>query len=373
MKELNIYIDKKILDEEYEIYLKKFLDKHGIKSKFSRVFRDDNNQIIKYDYYFFLFAKYQPLNFWKKYKDSIINHTPAYKNIYYKNLLIKYLSDDIYTNLKYLPFSFVVDPKKDNTHNINNNIKIYKKLFEKNNLKNLWILKPYDGGLGNDIMICKEEDIHKNIRAFKKIVVIQKYIENPLLLNNKKFHIRVYVLIIPNNINNICKGYKVYYNNNYFACSSIVDYDEKKIEEKKIHITNASVQGYKTLDSNLMFFDKKTINEILVIDILDKKIKDICKTIFLKENFPNLINPYQEANCYELYGLDFLIDTNENVWLLEINVSPGLSIQTSTVRQKIVPQMMEDMFSLIFSNISDIKVSTTVKDLELLGKIDYLE
>jgi hypothetical protein len=35
MKEYSIYIDKKIDDPEYEIYLKKFLEKNNIKSTYS--------------------------------------------------------------------------------------------------------------------------------------------------------------------------------------------------------------------------------------------------------------------------------------------------------------------------------------------------
>lgn len=390
MKELSIYIDKKIDDPEHEIYLKLFLEKNNIKSTYSTNLRNSKKKIIKYDYYIFLFAKYLPLNFWKKYSDSIINHTPGYKNIYYKNLLIKFLSDNMYINLKYLPYAFVVNPKIDNTKNITNNLKIYYKLYpQKNNndsnseqdleqdleqnSTNLWIMKPYDGGLGNDIMISKEKDISNNAKTFKKLVVIQKYIENPLLLNNKKFHIRTHVLLIPIIIDNLCTGYEVYYDNNYFACTSLHDYNKTNITNRAIHITNPNLQDEETVDNDLIYLDKKVLNEIVVIDILDKKILNMCKDIFLKENLPNIINPYQEANCYELFGLDLLIDTNENVWLLEINVSPGMDIITSSVKKEIIPQLMEDMFTLIFTKIKNMKVTTTIKNLKLIGTVNYLE
>jgi hypothetical protein len=289
--------------------------------------------------------------------------------------------------LKYLPYAFVVNPKNDNTKNITNNLKIYNKLYQekKSNDSNsegsqnvegstkLWIMKPYDGGLGNDIMISKEKDINNNVKTFKKLVVIQKYIENPLLLNNKKFHIRTHVLLMPIIIDNLCTGYEVYYDNNYFACTSLYDYNKMNITDRAIHITNPNLQDEETVDNDLIYLDKKALNEIVVIDILDKKIIKMCRDIFLKENLPNIINPYQEPNCYELFGLDLLIDTDENVWLLEINVSPGMDIITSNVKKEIIPQLMEDMFTLIFTKIKNMKVTTTIKNLKLIGTVGYLE
>lgn len=49
--------------------------------------------------------------------------------------------------------------------------------------------------------------------------------------DNKKFHIRVHILLIPIIKYNICEGYEVYY-----------DYDIKNIIDIPSHITNSNLQ-----------------------------------------------------------------------------------------------------------------------------------
>ena len=44
--------------------------------------------------------------------------------------------------------------------------------------------------------------------------------------------------------------------------------------------------------------------------------------IAVQTEIPN--NP----NCFELFGYDMMIDTNEKVWLIEVNSSPSLARET---------------------------------------------
>ena len=57
-----------------------------------------------------------------------------------------------------------------------------------------FICKPSKGRGGEGItLVRKFSDLPKN--AFTNEYLIQKYVENPLLINNKKFDVRLYVLI----------------------------------------------------------------------------------------------------------------------------------------------------------------------------------
>jgi D-alanine-D-alanine ligase-like ATP-grasp enzyme len=49
------------------------------------------------------------------------------------------------------------------------------------------------------------------------------------------------------------------------------------------------------------------------------QIKDITKKVF------NKMSEVMEhrANCFELYGLDFVIDQRHKCWLIEANMSPA--------------------------------------------------
>jgi len=374
MNKLKIYIDKRIDDPEYSIYIKKFFDNNEIEIFISTELKNSSNNYNKYDYYIFLFTKKIPMNFWNINKSSIINHAPCYNNIYYKNLLIKFLSDNLYFNFKFMPYSFTLNLKLDNSKNIKANLKIYKMLnSQKKNYSNkYWIMKPYNGGLGTNLLIVKKKEIEESLKKYKYHVVIQKYIDNPLLIDNKKFHIRVHVLLIPIIINKICEGYEIYYDPNYFGCMSLYEYDQKNTNDTSIHITNPNLQKETEVDNDLLFIDKKKMSQYLNIENLDKNILNLCKLIFLKENLPNIINPYKETNCYELFGLDLLLDNTERLWLLEINVSPGMDIFTSTVKKNIIPQLLNDMFTLIFSKIKKIQIKDKVNNLKLIGSNKYL-
>ena len=178
--------------------------------------------------------------------------------------------------------------------------------------------------------------------------------------------------MIPIIKNNNCTGYEIYYDNNYFICSSLYEYNKDDIHNKSIHITNPNLQNEEIADNELIFLNKDKLNDVLVVEMLDKKILDLCKIIFMKENLPNILNPYQETNCYELFGLDLILDDTGKLWLLEINISPGLDIMTSSVKKSIIPQLMEDMFTLIFTKIKKMNIKTKVKNLKLIGTNYYL-
>jgi hypothetical protein len=66
------------------------------------------------------------------------------------------------------------------------------------------------------------------------------------------------------------------------------------------------------------------------------QIKDITKKVF------NKMSEVMEhrANCFELYGLDFVIDQSHKCWLIEANMSPACAHRKG---QKWLTEMADDM------------------------------
>ena len=68
--------------------------------------------------------------------------------------------------------------------------------------------------------------------------IIQKYIERPLLINKRKFDIRMYGLLT--SINGVLNGY--FYEEGYLRTSS-KEFTLKNLSKKTIHLTNDAVQN----------------------------------------------------------------------------------------------------------------------------------
>ena len=55
------------------------------------------------------------------------------------------------------------------------------------------------------------------------------------------------------------------------------------------------------------------------------------------------LNPGRRENCFELFGMDFMIDQNFKVWLIEENTNPALEI-CCTLLSRIIPSLIDNVF-----------------------------
>ena len=58
-----------------------------------------------------------------------------------------------------------------------------------------------------------------------------------------------------------------------------------------------------------------------------------------------IIDPYRRRNCFEVFGYDFIIDEDFNVWLIEVNTNPCLE-ESSSLLKMLLPRMVDDMLKL---------------------------
>lgn len=67
---------------------------------------------------------------------------------------------------------------------------------------------------------------------------------------------------------------------------------------------------------------------------------DAIKSVFTKLNS----NPNSgKVFSFEIFGLDFMLDENFNIWLIEINTNPCLEL-SSPLLGRIIPNMLENAF-----------------------------
>ena len=61
------------------------------------------------------------------------------------------------------------------------------------------------------------------------------------------------------------------------------------------------------------------------------------------ESIKNQINPNKA--CFELFGYDFLVDSDNETWLIEVNTNPCLE-ESSPLLGLLIPRMINDALKL---------------------------
>ena len=203
------------------------------------------------------------------------------------------------------------------------------------------------------------------------IIIIQKYIEKPFLYNGRKFDIRIWVLI--------SHKMDVYIFKEGHLKASSVNYNINN-NNSFIHLTNYSLQKY-----NENFSKYETGNEIsfkifqqYLNTLGEGKVFNFRELIFPKfkniielttKSSKNLINQKNKKYCFEIFGYDFMMDEDKNIFLIEINTNPGLEI-SSEIISILVPRMIEDSLRITVDELFDTEYSEewTEKDGSYISK-----
>lgn len=238
----------------------------------------------------------------------------------------------------------------------------FTKYFEDQAKRSTWIIKPGENtNRGNGIVICNSLDqIKSELRnnpypeTGEHTYIIQKYIDKPFLVNKRKFDIRLYALITA--VNGVIQCY--FYQEGYIR-TSCKDYNAKSLDNKFIHLTNDAIQkksedygkyesgnkmSYKDFQKYLQNkrFGKDFTTEVL--PIIKKIVLDTIKASFC------VLDHSKRMHTFEIFGYDFLLDSDLKPWLLEVNTNPCLEI-SSTILARIIPAMLENAFKIAIDPI----------------------
>ena len=147
-----------------------------------------------------------------------------------------------------------------------------------------------------------------------------------------------------------------------------------------IHLTNYSLQKY-----NKNFSKYELGNEISFesfqqfLNTLGEKSFNFRETIIPKfkeiielsgKATKSIINRSKKNYCFEIFGYDFMMDEDKNVYLIEINTNPGLEI-SSKVIEILVPRMIEDALRLTIDDLFETKYSEEWTDEKGEYKSNY--
>ena len=203
--------------------------------------------------------------------------------------------------------------------------------------------------------IRSELKSNPHTKTGKHTFIIQKYIEKPFLVNKRKFDIRCFSLITC--LNGVTQGY--FFSEGYLRTAS--KNFSLSITNKYIHLTNDAVQKHsedygKFENGNKMSYndfqryldnhytDKSVsfIEEIL--PQIKKIVRDTMQAVFLK------LDPNNRAHSFEIFGYDFLIDSDLKPWLLEVNTNPCLELSSPHLA-RIIPSMIDNALRICLDPI----------------------
>ena len=72
-------------------------------------------------------------------------------------------------------------------------------------------------------------------------------------------------------------------------------------------------------------------------------MKEIVKKTFAAVR--RTIDPNNRKHCFELFGYDFILDEDFNMFLIEVNTNPCIE-ESSNLLKILIPRMLEDMLRL---------------------------
>ncbi|RQM09035.1 hypothetical protein DD237_000505 [Peronospora effusa] len=235
--------------------------------------------------------------------------------------------------------------------------------------KKTWIMKPSATNKGAEVNVVKDfEKLRSIVNEWTDIRewVVQEYIERPLLLRGRKFHIRVYVLAVG--------GLKAFVYQHCLVLCALEQYHPEDTDNNYSHITNTFQQqshpNFVESECVLLLDD---IEDILaeqgILDAADKKakiLKDIGRiTAEAFDAYKGEFSVFQPLpNCFEIYGVDFMVDEDFNVWLLEFNPGPDFK-QTGDRLHFVIRDLMADSLRVITNEFFAESKDSLAKDADI--------
>lgn len=232
------------------------------------------------------------------------------------------------------------------------------------NQSQMWICKPTGMNQGRGIFLLKSpEDVaalrhklqdsqgsRKTHQRQPQARIVQKYIQNPLLLKGRKFDVRSYLLIA------CTTPYMVFFRHGYVRLTC--DLYDPNTNNMSAHLTNQCMQKKNPLYSlvkedtvwsmesfntyvNDRFAVVKDLPRDWVLGLFTKRMQQIMTQCFLAVQ--------SKLDCrlgfFDLIGCDFMIDEGFTVWLLEMNCNPALHTNCSVLKE-VIPSAVQETLDL---------------------------
>ncbi|OHS94291.1 Tubulin-tyrosine ligase family protein [Tritrichomonas foetus] len=253
------------------------------------------------------------------------------------------LKDRIGDKANFYPESYLL-PKENNAFE-----KVYKN-------KRLWIVKPSNSSRGRGIYLVDSEKTElPNDEG-----IVQSYVERPLLITGRKFDVRLYALVTS------IFPIRIYLHDSGLIRFATHKYDPRADpDDVKTHLTNYALNkddtdfvccqedGTETISDSkwsIPFFIEYCKSNGIDHEKLFKEFERVTVSTILAGMLTiqshHARNVTHRHTSYEQYGIDILVDENFHAYVLEINISPGMSGEGSKIDLDIKNRLMHDVLNM---------------------------
>ena len=305
-----------------------------------------------------------------RYEDSIYNIKTVVKNLLKGNGVKGYSTSDadypysknvitdkaqLYIELnkkcpeickKYMAESWMLSDEKRNS--------------EYSEKEGILIIKPLGVGAGGGEgieYISSKEDLKEFISTHKKKqYLVSKYIRNPMLVDGKKFHLRMYFMVCmrPN------KKSDWFMFDEGKIITAELPYKDADYKNKKIHDTH-----FKSTKKNRLFPDS---SELGLDDKESKKIMQQMREVLrcaYDVYKPHIATTTESKYGFEVFGCDFMVTSDGSVKLLEINARHDYGVNDiDKENPEIYERFCADFWDWVYKNAIEPMFLTNVEESE---------
>jgi len=358
----------------------------NVMNQFSKYGNNDNMDVRKYHFDITINSFFINMDGFHKYHEigtnflcatQMFNKIPGTRALIRKDDLVESIDQyaakfqhkpDCFNKKMFFPYSFRLYQKKEcDTFFAKINSQAYIKSLETEPIQ--YIIKVGHGShSGNGVFILDSEktkslnedyDFGKKCGQRTKPLIAQTYITNPLLLDlDNKFDFRVYMLIASTN------PLVVYYHDGFLR-ASLSTYDKFSHERGK-HLTNThlaesifkqaqnkpvfGMTEQELRDYHIWSFEELEDYLLETGQIQDPNWLENHLRPQFKKAMIHLVKMssqffWKQSNVYGLFGLDFMLDDNFNLWFIEGNPNPQL-IATSKFLGDLLNSLLRSLFDI---------------------------
>lgn len=239
-------------------------------------------------------------------------------------------------------------------------------------MRRTYIVKPDSGAKGKGIGLCQDASTARAaiVGLDNHPAVAQRYMSNPLLIGGYKFDLRLYVLVTS------CDPLRAYlYREGLvrFATEPYAPPTLKNISQQRMHLTNYSINKFAAAedDDDLGSFGGDSEHELTeaetkwtlaslrewmeasgydfsscwseVSGIIAKALA--CVQPSLAHNYKAIFTSETGvSSCFELLGVDIMLDKKAKPWLMEVNHSPSFAVtsdEDAAVKEPLISETLK--------------------------------